>query len=125
MASQFKAGKVPNSMRPKGARNKIARAEKDQRRLDAAERQAHRDSLSSEAQLARLDMKFGQGQGAKKERARLAKRIAAGPKVIQGTNAIITIAATGEKLDLRPLDVGAIRPGGKRARRAAKESSSK
>jgi hypothetical protein len=128
MASQFKAGKVPNSMRPKGARNKVFRAKRDQRRLEAGERQAHRDSLSSEAQLARLDMMFGPGQGAKRERTRLAKRIAAGPKVVQGTNAkvIVIDLLTGitTSVDLAPLDVKAIK-GGKRARREAKEKQSK
>lgn len=44
---------------------------------DAAreERQEARKRRSDEQQLARLDAMFGEGQGAKRERARLLKRI--------------------------------------------------
>jgi len=49
-----------------------------QRRIDSAlERKALSDARSPQQQLARLDRAFGQGQGAKKERAKLLKRIEA------------------------------------------------
>jgi len=41
------------------------------RREEAAERQAARDALTNEQQVAVLDGRLGQGNGAKKERARL------------------------------------------------------
>lgn len=47
-----------------------------QRREAAANRQEERNGRSSKEQLARLDAMFGKGQGAKRERAKLAKRIA-------------------------------------------------
>jgi len=43
-----------------------------QRREDAAERQQKSDALTTEEKIQKLDMKFGVGIGAKKERARLA-----------------------------------------------------
>lgn len=49
---------------------------KEMRRKDAEERQAAYDKLSPKERLARLDAKFGAGKGAKKERAKLAKRLA-------------------------------------------------
>lgn len=50
------------------------------RQAEAKERAAVRASISDTEQLARLDNMFGKGQGAKRERARLEKRIAAGAK---------------------------------------------
>ena len=46
-----------------------------QRRADAVERAAARASISDAEQLARLDAMFGEGNGAKKERAKLKARI--------------------------------------------------
>ena len=43
-----------------------------ERQSEAKARQAITDSLTPQQRLERLDMKFGQGQGAKEERARLA-----------------------------------------------------
>lgn len=45
------------------------------RRSEAEARQAARDSRGDEGQLARLDALFGVGQGAQRERSRLAKRL--------------------------------------------------
>jgi hypothetical protein len=42
------------------------------RQAEAIERQAHRDTLSNEQQIAALDNRLGAGVGATKERARLA-----------------------------------------------------
>lgn len=53
-------------------KNRIA-----QRREQAKLRQANRDKLSPTQQLAVLDERFGKGNGAKKERARLQKQIEA------------------------------------------------
>jgi len=44
---------------------------REQRRAEAAERQAARDALTPRQQLARLDAKLGRGVGARRERARL------------------------------------------------------
>jgi hypothetical protein len=49
------------------------RARKAKLREDAAERKEARAELSSKQQLALLDKRFGAGEGAKKERARLAQ----------------------------------------------------
>lgn len=57
--------------------NPLYRTRKEQRRADAQERQAEAAKRTPEEQLARLDLKFGPGLGAKKERAKLAARIAA------------------------------------------------
>ena len=46
---------------------------KEIRQTEAADRQAHRDTLTSKQQIAVLDRRLGEGVGAKKERARLAK----------------------------------------------------
>ena len=46
-----------------------------QRKADAKERAAVRASISDAEQLARLDAMFGEGNGAKKERAKLKARI--------------------------------------------------
>ena len=46
------------------------------RREQAAARIAERAKLSAKEQIDRLDAKFGAGQGAAKERARLAAQIA-------------------------------------------------
>jgi hypothetical protein len=43
----------------------------EQRREEAKVRQAESDTLTPEQRLARLDEKFGKGQGAVKERAKL------------------------------------------------------
>lgn len=51
----------------------------EQRQIAAAARQAARAELTPAQQLARLDQLFGAGVGAKRERARLAKQIAAKP----------------------------------------------
>jgi hypothetical protein len=48
----------------------------EERREDAKERQEVADQRTPHEQLARLDRMFGPGQGAKKERAKLAKKIA-------------------------------------------------
>jgi hypothetical protein len=47
-----------------------------QRQEDAKNRAAARSGISDPEQLNHLDAKLGKGIGAKKERARLAKRIA-------------------------------------------------
>lgn len=43
----------------------------EERRNEAIERQAYRDSLSTLQQIVRLDNRLGIGEGAKKERSRL------------------------------------------------------
>lgn len=68
---RFRTGKVPNSMRPKGARNKVFRAALEKRRVEAKARQAVTDKLTPQARLAALDAKLGVGLGAAKERQRL------------------------------------------------------
>lgn len=45
------------------------------RRSEAEERQSARKARGDAGQLARLDAMFGEGQGAQRERARLAARI--------------------------------------------------
>ena len=49
---------------------------KDYRRKNAEEAAARRAELTDQQQLAKLDTMFGKGQGAQRERARLANRIA-------------------------------------------------
>lgn len=46
---------------------------KEQKKTEAAERQAEYDKLTPEEKIAKLDKKFGNGKGANKERARLSK----------------------------------------------------
>jgi len=46
------------------------------KREEAQERQEIRNGITDDAQILRLDAKFGIGKGAKKERTRLLKRIA-------------------------------------------------
>lgn len=53
---------------------------REQRRQAAEERQAVRDKLSPDQQLARLDALLGENQGATKERLRLHQEIARGEK---------------------------------------------
>jgi len=48
---------------------------REERRKEAEARQAERDQLTPEKQLARLDERLGVGVGAAKERARLQKLI--------------------------------------------------
>ena len=50
------------------------------RREQASARLAERAKLSAKEQIERLDAKFGEGQGAAKERARLAAQIAEADK---------------------------------------------
>jgi len=50
------------------------------RREEAEARQAERDKLTSDQQLARLDALLGENQGATKERLRLHQEIARGEK---------------------------------------------
>ena len=45
------------------------------KREEANARQAERNNRTDQTQLLRLDTKFGPGKGAKRERARLQKRI--------------------------------------------------
>lgn len=73
MSNNFKAGKTPNAMRPKGARNKTLRAEKQRRREEAIIRQTEYAALSTKEKIQRLDAKLGVGVGAVKQRARLDK----------------------------------------------------
>lgn len=47
----------------------------EEKRAEAAERQAARDARSPQQQIAVLDARFGVGQGAVKERAKLQKQI--------------------------------------------------
>jgi hypothetical protein len=47
-------------------------SDKRRRQEDAIERQEARDALSNEQQIAVLDRRLGKGEGAVKERARLA-----------------------------------------------------
>jgi hypothetical protein len=54
----------------------LMKASKVARQERAAERQAARAKRTDEAQLKRLDKINGKNRGAKKERARLTKRIA-------------------------------------------------
>ena len=53
---------------------------RERRRQAAEERQAVRDKLSPDQQLARLDALLGENQGATKERLRLHQEIARGEK---------------------------------------------
>ena len=62
-----------------GQKNLLHR--KAARKKSADERAAVRAALTDQAQLDRLNSLFGEGVGAKKERARLAKQIAEGAKV--------------------------------------------
>ena len=48
-------------------------SDKRRRQEDAIERQTARDELSNEQQVAVLDRRLGKGEGAVKERAKLAK----------------------------------------------------
>jgi len=48
----------------------------DRRRKDAAVRQEASDALTPMQKLAQLDKSFGDGKGAVKERAKLAKKLA-------------------------------------------------
>tara|TARA_R110002020_G_scaffold251908_3_gene465710 strand:+ start:2347 stop:2595 length:249 start_codon:yes stop_codon:yes gene_type:complete len=48
----------------------------EERRNEAIERQAYRDSLGSLQQIVRLDNRLGIGEGAKKERLRLLSQLA-------------------------------------------------
>jgi hypothetical protein len=51
-------------------------AERRERKREEAEaRQAAYDSLTVQQKIARLDKKFGNGQGASKERAKLQKQL--------------------------------------------------
>lgn len=45
---------------------------KEAKKVAAEDRQAFHQSLTTEQKIAKLDEKFGKGQGAEKERARLA-----------------------------------------------------
>jgi hypothetical protein len=72
---RFRTGKVPNVDRPKGARNKVFRANLEKRRAEAKARQALTDKQTPQQRLAALDAQFGVGVGAVKERARLASYI--------------------------------------------------
>jgi hypothetical protein len=49
----------------------------EERRADAKERQEASNDRTPHEQLARLDKMFGKNNGAKRERAKLAKKIAA------------------------------------------------
>ena len=60
---------------------KHSKARNELRRTEAEQLQIERDKLTDEQQLAKLDTMFGDGQGAKKERARLEKRIQAKKQV--------------------------------------------
>jgi hypothetical protein len=69
---------TPNSQRPKGARNKVLRAEQQQRREEAAVRAAEHAQLTPQQKLAKLDQRLGMGVGALKERSRILAQIQAG-----------------------------------------------
>jgi hypothetical protein len=49
------------------------RNRKEERQMEAIERQAFRDKLTNEDQIRVLDRRLGKDQGAVKERARLTK----------------------------------------------------
>jgi len=68
-----------NRCRPDGAKA---------RRAEAIARQDIYNSLTPQQHLKRLDEKFGVGLGAKKERAKLLKRIESGETVVKITNKI-------------------------------------
>jgi len=53
----------------------VKRALKAERKADAADRQTKWEALSPQQQLADLDKHFGPGQGAKRQRERLARKI--------------------------------------------------
>lgn len=55
----------------KSKRKDYRRSRWDDRKSEAQERQAARDKLSDEAQIAVLDARLGLGTGARKERTRL------------------------------------------------------
>ena len=63
--------KTNNSRRYPGESTKCRPDFAEARRQEAAERKAKYDALSPKEKLDNLDLKFGAGQGAKKERARL------------------------------------------------------
>jgi hypothetical protein len=60
------ARKIPSRFNP---------VSKTMRRLSAEKRQAARNLLTDKMQLAKLDLMLGEGKGAKRERAKLEKRI--------------------------------------------------
>ena len=91
MSSNFiKAGKTPNSMRPKGARNKLLRAHRQKLREEAVVRQTAYNELTTAEKIRRLDEKLGVGVGAVKQRARLAKPPA--PVVVAKPPAPVVVA---------------------------------
>ena len=54
---------------------KLRPGRKEERRAEAKKRQAAYNKLTPAQKLAKLDAKFGKGQGAQKQRARLAERM--------------------------------------------------
>lgn len=77
------------------------------RQAEAKERQAITDNLTPQQRLERLDMKFGVGQGAKEERARLAVAMTK-PKVVKPVTNTVQVKATPvankfEELELQTL----------------------
>lgn len=78
MSKQFSRGRLPNSERPAGARNKVLRAKNERKTREALERQAAHEQTTPEDQVAYLDRKFGVGVGARRERENLAKLILTG-----------------------------------------------
>ena len=68
---------MSNKVSKPGSQRHLSCPRAQQRRAAAAERRVEQDARSPEEQLARLDKAFGAGNGAAKERAKLAARMAA------------------------------------------------
>lgn len=74
----------------------------EQRRKTAAERQAAADLRTPQQQLARLDHMYGKGQGAAKERAKLAEKIAkAKTKPVESAESTEHVAETKDEKKTR------------------------
>jgi hypothetical protein len=68
----------------------VKTALKAERRADAVNRQSKSDALSPEQKIKALDTHFGKGLGAKRERERLARKIAKAAEETQAAKAAKT-----------------------------------
>lgn len=75
MSKVLKRSRTPNADRPSGARNKVFRAKREQRRLEAEARAASFMKTTPEKQLQYLD---SAKLGAQKERTKISSLIASG-----------------------------------------------
>lgn len=117
---RFRTGKVSNADRPKGARNKVFRANLEKRRTEAKARQAVTDALTPQQRLANLDAKFGPGLGATKERAKLAEIIKNGGK--KELKVTLTVVGADEAKDQLKKVTKAVKQFGKELKKANREA---